>query len=90
MRRAGAIALLLVAALAARARSDEPRPTSVPPAALAPVEPAPERPRSIARRPWLWVAIGAATAVLATGVALGVVYGRPRDPTASFGVVPGN
>jgi hypothetical protein len=89
MRRAGAIALFLVAALLARARTDEPRP-AVPPAVLTPVEPAPERPRSIARRPWLWIAVGGAAVVIATGVTLGVVYGKPRDPTASWGVVPGN
>ncbi len=89
MLRSGAIALSLVAALGGRARSDEPRP-AVPPAALAPVDAQPERPRSIARRPWLWIAVGGATLVIATGVALGVAYGRPRDPTASFGVVPGN
>ncbi|HZS36249.1 MAG TPA: hypothetical protein VFF06_05455 [Polyangia bacterium] len=62
----------------------------LPAAALAPVEPPAEAPRSLARRPWFWIALGGAAAVIAAGVALAVVYGHPRDPTASFGVVVGN
>ena len=44
--------------------------------------------RSIVKRPWFWAAVIGGAAVVATGVALGVVYGR-QDPTASAGKVIG-
>jgi hypothetical protein len=90
MRR-GCSILVLVAALGGFAVADDGgAPLSVAPAALAPVEPAPEAPKRLVKRPWFWIALGGAAAVIATGVALGVVYGRPRDPNATFGVVQGN
>lgn len=49
---------------------------------------APKPRRSIARKPWFWAAIIGGAAVVATGIAVGVVYGR-RDPSPSVGAVTG-
>jgi tetratricopeptide (TPR) repeat protein len=61
----------------------EPAPAAaVPLVAAAPV--AAERP--LARRPWFWVALVGAAAVVAAAVAVGVVYGaQPSDPVPSLG-----
>jgi tetratricopeptide (TPR) repeat protein len=44
--------------------------------------------RSIARRPWFWLTISGAAAVVATGIALGVVFGK-RDPVPTTGKASG-
>jgi tetratricopeptide (TPR) repeat protein len=51
---------------------------------------APARAKPVTRRPWFWISIGSAAALAATGISVGVVYGRPpRYPAATI-VVPGN
>jgi tetratricopeptide (TPR) repeat protein len=44
--------------------------------------------KSIAKKPWFWATLIGAAAVVATGVAVGVVYGK-QDPTPSVGKVMG-
>lgn len=71
-------------------------PSEQPPAqsALAPaatVQAAPEKRRSVARKPWLWVTVVGAAVVVAGGVTLGVILGStPRDPAATMGIARGN
>ncbi len=45
--------------------------------------------RSLTQKPWFWIAIGGGVAAAAT-VALLLVLGGSKDPTASIGHVPGN
>jgi tetratricopeptide (TPR) repeat protein len=50
---------------------------------------APERP--IYKKGWFWGVVAGGAAVIAAGVALGVVYGSSeRAPAASFGIIRGN
>ena len=53
---------------------------------------APEPRRPLVRRPWFWVAVGGAAAIVITGVAVGVAVGTRGHsyPVASFGSVNGN
>ena len=48
--------------------------------------------KPLIKRPWFWVAVGGAAAVVITGVAVGVAVGTRghTDPAASFGTVSGN
>jgi tetratricopeptide (TPR) repeat protein len=74
---------------------------NAPPTVLAPPPPAPtllaapepkappERP--LVKKPWFWVTVVGAAAVVATGIALGVTLGHStQDPTASQGTARGN
>ncbi len=45
--------------------------------------------KPLARRAWFWGVIGGGVAVIAGCVALGVVLGKPRDPSPSIGSVTG-
>jgi hypothetical protein len=45
--------------------------------------------KPLVKKPWFWAVIGASAAVVATGVALTVVYAKPSDPTPSWGSVGG-
>lgn len=87
MLRAVTCALLLAAA---PARAQEPgQPPQPPPAASRLVTPPPEEPapRPLYKKPLFWVVLTSGLAVVATGVALGVVYGSAEhDPGA---MVPG-
>lgn len=60
-------------------------------ATLVVAAPAP-RPKPLVKRPWFWVAVGGAAAVVITGVAVGVSVGTRGHsyPAASFGSVNGN
>ena len=53
---------------------------------------APEPRKPLVRRPWFWVAVGGAAAIVITGVAVGVAVGTRGHsyPVASFGSVNGN
>jgi tetratricopeptide (TPR) repeat protein len=75
-----------------------PQPIAVPRAVAPPPVPAPTPtfiatpppPKLLVKRPWFWIAIGSAAALVATGVSLGVVYGtQTRYPAAPLNV-PGN
>jgi len=57
-------------------------------AVTAPPPPPPDQPRSIFRRPWFWVAVGA----VAVGAGIGIFAATrtPADPTVSIGRVPVN
>jgi tetratricopeptide (TPR) repeat protein len=44
--------------------------------------------KSLAKKPWFWATVIGAAAVVATGIAVGVVYGK-QDPTPSVGKVVG-
>lgn len=46
--------------------------------------------KPLARRAWFWGALGAGAAVVAAGVTLGVVLGRPADPSSTLGTIGGN
>ncbi|HXU69482.1 MAG TPA: tetratricopeptide repeat protein [Polyangia bacterium] len=59
-----------------------------PPSASALTASAPPPRTSIAKKPWFWVAVVGGAAVIATSVAVGVVYGR-RDPMPTSGSVAG-
>jgi tetratricopeptide (TPR) repeat protein len=52
----------------------------------------PPRQKPLVKRPWFWVAVGGAAAVVITGVAVGVAVGTRghTDPAASFGTISGN
>ena len=75
-----------------------PTPTSAtPPAAsVEPGAPAPsplvtdrvER-KPVTKRPWFWVTVVGGVAVVGAAVAVGVVFGRPHDPTPSLFTVQG-
>lgn len=60
-------------------------------ATLVVAAPAP-RPKPLVKRPWFWVAVGGAAAIVVTGVVVGVVVGTRGHsyPAASFGSVNGN
>jgi hypothetical protein len=45
--------------------------------------------RSLTQKPWFWIAIGGGVAAAATVVLL-LTLGGSKDPTASFGRIPGN
>jgi tetratricopeptide (TPR) repeat protein len=45
--------------------------------------------KPLVKKPWFWAVIGASAAVVATGVALTVVYAKPSDPAPSWGRVGG-
>jgi tetratricopeptide (TPR) repeat protein len=45
--------------------------------------------KPLVKKPWFWAVIGVSAAVVATGVALTVVYAKPSDPTPSWGSVGG-
>jgi tetratricopeptide (TPR) repeat protein len=61
------------------------------PASVIVTAPPPPRRRPLVKRPWFWATLAGAAAVVATGVALGVVYGtQTRDPVATSGQVDGN
>lgn len=63
--------------------------TTTPPPSVTVLTALPPPPRtSIAKKPWFWVAIVGGAAVIATVVAVGVVYGR-RDPVPTSGSVSG-
>jgi hypothetical protein len=89
------LAALLLAVAIARAESPppvQPPPVVQPPPALAPLRPAPEEPavKPVWKRPWLWLTACGVAGVLATGIALGTIYGGPeRDPEPTFRI-PGN
>jgi tetratricopeptide (TPR) repeat protein len=52
---------------------------------------APTRQRPLVKRPWFWATVVGGAAVVAAGVALGVVYGsQSKDPVATVGRVSGN
>lgn len=78
-----------------RARQAAPPPstpkvtTTIPAPAPAILVTAPPPPRrSIAKKPWFWAVVVGGAAVVATGIAVGVVYGR-RDPVPTSGSVSG-
>jgi tetratricopeptide (TPR) repeat protein len=48
-------------------------------------------PSRLVHRPWLWLTVAGGVALVATGVAVGVVYGSStRYPAPTSGSVPGN
>jgi hypothetical protein len=47
------------------------------------------KPKPLTKKAWFWATIGAAVIVVGAGVALGVVFGSPHDPTPTFGRVQG-
>ncbi len=54
--------------------------------------PPPPRPKPLVRRPWFWVAVGGAAAIVITGVAVGAAVGTRGHsyPASTFGSVNGN
>jgi hypothetical protein len=63
---------------------------SPPPSTLLVASPAPP-PKPLVKRAWFWIAIGGATAVVVTGIALGVTLGSSTThPMPTLGTVPGN
>lgn len=69
-----------------------PEPTPAPaPAAVTLTAPLPAASRPIHKKPWFWAVVAGGAAVVATGVALGVVYGTPaQDPMPTFGTIQGD
>jgi hypothetical protein len=53
---------------------------------VAPAE-APPPKKKLVQQPWFWAAVVVGAGAVATAIALGVVYGRPHDPTPSLGIV---
>lgn len=79
------------------AATPAPAPATVPAATATPTpvahaaltERAPEKP--LVKKPWFWAVIAGSAAVVATGVALGVVYGSSdKPPRASLGTLQAN
>jgi hypothetical protein len=62
------------------------QPQPVPSAAMAPA------PKPLVKRPWFWAVVGGGVAVVATAVAVGVVFGGTSHvgPPVTFGAVRGN
>jgi tetratricopeptide (TPR) repeat protein len=48
--------------------------------------------KALVKKPWFWVVVVGAAAVVATGLAVGIVYGsaKSQDPVPSMGVASGN
>ena len=68
----------------------KPEPTVTAPAVAITAPPPPER-KPLIKRAWFWGVIGGAAAIVATSVALGVVYGgHDVGPSSNFGIVRGN
>lgn len=45
--------------------------------------------RPVYKQPWLWIGVGVGAGLIATGVALGVVYSRPHNPDVTLGTIHG-
>jgi tetratricopeptide (TPR) repeat protein len=75
-----------------RAKVAPPTDMQTPGGTAALVVAAPVRPKPLVKRPWFWVAVGGAAAIVITGVAVGVSVGTRGHsyPAASFGSVNGN
>jgi tetratricopeptide (TPR) repeat protein len=67
---------------------DEKNPKPAPAITLTSAPPPPAA-RPVVKRPWFWAVLVVGAGAVATGVALGVVYGHPKDPTPSFGRAEG-
>src|SRR5262249_37479148 len=62
------------------------------PTTLVAAAPPPPPKKPLIKRPWFWVAVGGAAAVVITSVAVGVAVGTRghTSPPASFGTISGN